>query len=176
MVTHYLQLVNSEYINRPKYNMNSVQFSSVAEFTQTHVHWVGDAIQPSHPLSSPSPPAPNPSQQTVVKVRTQYLQVGVMWMQLARVRESLNSYSIEKRCTLHLMDMNFNNVKYWKAQILNKHGYIFFYCYISFSFIECSPYTIMHSKIIKIHDELLIELVTDTENFIKYFENIFLTW
>ena len=29
------------------------------EFTQTHVHWVGDAIQPSHPLSSPSPPALN---------------------------------------------------------------------------------------------------------------------
>ena len=65
---------------------SSVQFSSVAqlyptlcnpmnrstaglpvhhqllEFTQTHVHWVSDAIQPSHPLSSPSPPAPNPSQ------------------------------------------------------------------------------------------------------------------
>ena len=32
------------------------------EFTQTHVHWVSDAIQPSHPLSSPSPLAPNPSQ------------------------------------------------------------------------------------------------------------------
>ena len=32
------------------------------EFTQTHVHWDGDAIQPSHPLSSPSPPAPNPCQ------------------------------------------------------------------------------------------------------------------
>ena len=30
------------------------------EFTQTHVHRVGDAIQPSHPLSSPSPPAPDP--------------------------------------------------------------------------------------------------------------------
>ena len=28
------------------------------EFTQTHVHWVGDAIQPPHPLSSPFPPAP----------------------------------------------------------------------------------------------------------------------
>ena len=65
---------------------DSVQFSSVAqsfptlcdsmnhstpglpvhhqlpEFTQTHVHRVSDAIQPSHPLSSPSPPAPNPSQ------------------------------------------------------------------------------------------------------------------
>jgi len=67
-------------------NLSSVQFSSVAqscptlcdpmncstpglpvhqqlpEFTQTHVHRVSDAIQPSHPLSSPSPPAPNPSQ------------------------------------------------------------------------------------------------------------------
>ena len=32
------------------------------EFNQTHVHRVGDAIQPSHSLSSPSPPAPNPSQ------------------------------------------------------------------------------------------------------------------
>ena len=32
------------------------------EFTQTHVHRVGDAIQPSHPLSSPFPPALNPSQ------------------------------------------------------------------------------------------------------------------
>ena len=65
---------------------SSVQFSSVAQscptlcdpmncstpglpvhhqlpkFTQTHVHRVGDAIQPSNPLSFPSPPAPNPSQ------------------------------------------------------------------------------------------------------------------
>ena len=31
--------------------------SLIPELTQTHVHWVGDAIQPSHPLSSPSPPA-----------------------------------------------------------------------------------------------------------------------
>ena len=67
-------------------HFQSVQFSSVAqscptlcdpvnrstpglpvhyqlpEFTQTHVYRVSDAIQPSHPLSSPSPPAPNPSQ------------------------------------------------------------------------------------------------------------------
>ena len=70
----------------PTQPLLSVQFSSVAqsclilcdpmdcsmpglpvhhqlpEFTQTHVHWVGDAIQPSHPLSSPSPPALNLSQ------------------------------------------------------------------------------------------------------------------
>ena len=34
----------------------------IPEFTQTHVHWVGDAIQPSHPRSSPSPPTFNLSQ------------------------------------------------------------------------------------------------------------------
>ena len=67
-------------------NISSVQFSSVAqsclnlcdpmnhstpgfpvhhqlpEFTQTHAHRAGDAIQTSYPLLSPSPPAPNPSQ------------------------------------------------------------------------------------------------------------------
>ena len=37
-------------------------FHQLPESTQTHVHWVGDAIQPSHPLSSPSPPAFNLSQ------------------------------------------------------------------------------------------------------------------
>ncbi|KAB0359708.1 hypothetical protein FD754_003864 [Muntiacus muntjak] len=47
------------------------------EFTQTHVHPVGDAIQPSHPLSSPSPPAHNPSQHqglhiTVYKIDSQW--------------------------------------------------------------------------------------------------------
>ena len=36
--------------------------SPLPEFTQTHVHWVSDAIQPSHPLSSSSPPAFNLSQ------------------------------------------------------------------------------------------------------------------
>ena len=36
--------------------------SPTPKFTQTHVHRVCDAIQPSHPLLSPSPPAPNPSQ------------------------------------------------------------------------------------------------------------------
>ena len=37
-------------------------FHYLSEFTQTHVHWVGDAIQPSHPLSPSSPPAVNLSQ------------------------------------------------------------------------------------------------------------------
>ena len=37
-------------------------YHQLLEFTQTRVHRVSDAIQPSHPLSSPSPLAPNPSQ------------------------------------------------------------------------------------------------------------------
>ena len=42
------------------------------DFTQTHAHQVGDAIQPSHPLSSPSPPAPNPSQHQGLFQRLNY--------------------------------------------------------------------------------------------------------
>ena len=36
-------------------------YHQLPEFTQTHVHWVGDSNQPSHPLSSPSPPTFNVS-------------------------------------------------------------------------------------------------------------------
>ena len=88
-LTKYPQIYKVHNIN-PIYHLQMkaqlVQFSSVAqscltlcnpitqstpglpvhhqlpEFTQTHVHRVGDAIQPAQPLSSPSPPAPNPSQ------------------------------------------------------------------------------------------------------------------
>ena len=79
-------LTTSSITNYLLYSTSSVQFSSVTqscptlcdpmnhstpglsvhhqlpEFTQTHVHWVGDAIQPSHPLLSPSPPVFNLSQ------------------------------------------------------------------------------------------------------------------
>ena len=79
-----LPLVSLEF-QKTKPKLSSVQFNSVAqscptlwnpmnrstpglpvhhqlpEFTQTHAHRVGDTIQPSHPLLSPSPSAPNPS-------------------------------------------------------------------------------------------------------------------
>ena len=51
------------------------------EFGQTHVHWIGDAIQPSHPLSSPSPPAPNLSQHQGLFQRVS------SWHQVAKVLE-----------------------------------------------------------------------------------------
>ena len=40
------------------------------EFTRTHVHWVGDAIRPSYPLSSPSPPAFNLSQHQGIYIKS----------------------------------------------------------------------------------------------------------
>ena len=48
--------------DRMDYNMPGLPVYQLPEFTQTHVHWVSDAIQPSHPLSSPSPSALNLSQ------------------------------------------------------------------------------------------------------------------
>ena len=51
------------------------------EFTQTHVHQVSDAIQSSHPLLSPSPPAPNPSQH----------QSLFQWLDLLAVQGTLKS-------------------------------------------------------------------------------------
>ena len=65
----------------------------LAEFTQTHVHWVGDAIQPSHPLSSPSPPAFNLSQhQGLFKRVSSTHQVGKNWSFSFNISPS-NEYS-----------------------------------------------------------------------------------
>ena len=54
------------------------------EFTQTHVHQVSDAIQPSHPLSSPFPPAPNPTQHQNLfqRVRSSHEVAKVLQFQL----------------------------------------------------------------------------------------------
>ena len=53
-----LTLCNPMYCSTPGFPVHH----ELPELTQTHVHWVSDAIQPSHPLSSPSPPAFNLSQ------------------------------------------------------------------------------------------------------------------
>ena len=54
-------------------------WNQLLEFTQTHVHRVGDAIQPSHPLSSPSPPALNPSQHQSFPMRTLHMRWPKYW-------------------------------------------------------------------------------------------------
>ena len=110
----------------------SVQFSSVTQFcptlrdpmnhstpglpvhhqllesTQTHVHCVGDAIQPSHPLSSPSPPALNLSQhqglltsiQTLQSLSTVLLEVHKSQVNVFWSRDSLECVSIYCSSTL----------------------------------------------------------------------------
>ena len=67
------------------------------EFTQTHVHQVGDAIQPSHPLSSPSPPAPNPSQhQSLFQwVNSSHEVAKVLEFQLKASLENFQHYFVE---------------------------------------------------------------------------------
>ena len=49
------------------------------EFTQAHVHRVGDAIQPSHPLSSPSPPAPDPLIPPSIRVFSNESNLSMTW-------------------------------------------------------------------------------------------------
>ena len=65
------------------------------EFTQIQVHRVSDAIQPSHPLSSPYPPAPNPSQDQSL---SNYI------MQNARLDDAQTGIKIAGR--------NINNLRY----------------------------------------------------------------
>ena len=55
VVSNYLQPQQLQHAKLPVHHQ-------LSEYTQTDVHWLGDAIQPSYPLSSPSPPALNLSQ------------------------------------------------------------------------------------------------------------------
>ena len=94
------EIYSLKYKHQHRKDIVSVQFSSVAqscqtlcdpmnrstpgppvhyqllEFTQTHVHRVGDVIQPSHPLSSPSPPSPNSSQHQSLFHMSQFFTTG----------------------------------------------------------------------------------------------------
>ena len=70
------------------------------EFTQTHVHWVGDAIQPFHPLSSPSPAPFNLSQhQGLFKWASSSHQVAKV-LKLCKASASALSMNIQNRFPL----------------------------------------------------------------------------
>ena len=82
--------------------------SQLPELVQTHVHWVGDAFQPSHPLSSPSPPAFNLSQHRglfqwvsslhqMAKV-LEFQQTNTIWLYLCEVPRKVKF--IESESTL----------------------------------------------------------------------------
>ena len=66
MLFSCLVMSNSLWPHRLQHARLPCPSPSLGKLAQTHVHWVGDAIQPSHPLSSPSPPAFNLSQHQVL--------------------------------------------------------------------------------------------------------------
>ena len=88
------------------------------ELTQTHVHWVSDAIQPSHPLSSPSPPAFNLSQhQGLFKwVSSSHQVAKVLEFQLQHQSEKEQVYEYNWLTLLyswnyHIINQLYSNIK-----------------------------------------------------------------
>ena len=71
------------------------------EFTQTHVHRVSDAIQPSHPLLSPSPPDPNPSHHQVSNESTLCMRWPKYWS---------FSFSISPSSEIHRTDLLYDGL------------------------------------------------------------------
>ena len=69
------------------------------EFAQTHVHWVGDAIQPSHPLSSPSPPAFSLSQHQGL-----FQWVSWNWVAFASGGQSIGALALASVFPMHIQD------------------------------------------------------------------------
>ena len=98
------------------------------EFTQTHVHRVGDAIQPSHPLSSPSPPAPNPSQHQSL---FQWMLLPLLLLShFSRVRLLVTPWTAAYQASL---SMGFSRQEYWSGLPLpSPYIYIIEYIYILF--------------------------------------------
>ena len=107
----------------------------IPELTQTHVHWVGYAIQPSHPLSSPSPPALNLSQyqdlfkwvnDIMISVRFQGTPFSIMVIQVYAPTSNAEEDEVErfyedlqdlleltprKRCPFHYRGLEFKSRK-----------------------------------------------------------------
>ena len=100
----------------------------LSEFTQTHVHWVSDAIQPSHLLSSPSPPALNLSQHqglfkwvsslcqvAKISASTSVLPQTTIWPSNPTPRHKLGGNQIERdTCILLFTAELFTIAKTWK--------------------------------------------------------------
>ena len=105
------------------------------ELAQTHVHWVGDAIQPSHPLSSPSPPAFNLSQyhESVLHIRwpkywsfsfhispsNEYsglISFRIDWFDLLAVQGTLNSLIFQKKVNMSIKLKKRKNAKCFEKQ------------------------------------------------------------
>ena len=90
-------------------------YRQLLEFTQTHVYWVGDAIQPSHPLLSPSPPAFNLSQhQGLFKwvSSSQDLRLKVKTVTGSVMSDFVTTWAVACQAPL---SMEFSRQEYWSG-------------------------------------------------------------
>ena len=115
---------------RPHESQHSRPFcpSPSPEFIQTHVHRVGDAIQPSHPRLSPSPPGPNPSQhQSLFQWVNSYEVAKVLEFQLSHQsfqRTPKTGLSVLKYPCIHNKTAELTGETKLKIDYLQKHFWI----------------------------------------------------
>ena len=81
------------------------------EFTQIHIYRVSDAIQPSHPLSCPSPPAPNPSQH-------QTLSLHKLRAYLCSNKTLFVKAGSQLRDIVYSLTPSIGGINWWKTDIL----------------------------------------------------------
>ena len=119
------------------------------EFTQTHVHWVGDDIQPSHPLSSPSPPAFSLSQHQGLCHRVSSPHQG-----LAR-RNTDKRIWVAPRCPLLLSACTLSppsHEQHWPLiHVPNKHLFNFMCAFIN---LIIRKYFKLHKRFLGSRDEM----------------------
>ena len=115
------------------------------EFTQTHVHRVSDAIQPSHPLLSPSPPAPNPSQHQSLfqwvnsshevasfsiipsKEIPGLISLRMDWLSCICTSNVWEFHFLPTRCVVNLVNFSHSLCMRYYLAVIASHSYIFFF-------------------------------------------------
>ena len=105
------------------------------EFIQTHIHWVGDAIQPSHPLSSPFPPAFNLSQHQGLLWSRKWQPTPVFLPGKLHKQRSLAGYSPWGRKELYMTERTRANTFYsCLTTLVYCFAFFFFQFFVSLAF------------------------------------------
>ena len=110
----------------------------LSEFAQTHVHWVGDAIQPFHPLTSPSPPAFNLSQH----------QGLFQWVGSSnQVGQSIGTSASASVLPFSLRFLIFHQIELWRPSSIQFPFYSLFWVLYQISWVSLSEqrFTDSHS-------------------------------